>query len=95
MELLGSVKLELKVLKQLFRNGALSAATVVPASIESDRWLVVIETKHGLHERMTRANSKKEKLFRSLPAAFEDLRRIGFKQATVTFPNEDVPIRKR
>ena len=86
--------MEIKVLKQLFENGALNAAIVTPAPMEPDKWLIVIETKHGLHEYLTTANSKKEKLFKRLPAALEDVRRIGFQQVTVTFPNEDVPIRR-
>ena len=87
--------MEIKVLKQLFVNGALNSANVIPAPMESGKWLVVIETKHGLYEHMTMANSKKEKLFRSIPAALENLRSIGFQKAMVTFPNEDVPIRRR
>lgn len=86
--------LEIKVLKQLFDNGALNAAIVAPAPMGPDKWVIIIETKHGLHERFTIANSKKEKVYKRLPAALEDVRRIGFRQVTVTFPNEDVPIRK-
>lgn len=86
--------MEIKVLKTLFDNGALSSAVVAPAPMEPDKWVILIETQHGSNEQLTTANSKHDKLFKRLPAALEDVRRIGFQQVTVLFPNEDVPIRR-
>lgn len=86
--------MEIKVLKTLFENGALNSAVVAPAPMEPDKWVILIETRHGLHEHLTTAHSKDEKLFKRLPAALEDVRRIGFQQVTVSFPSEDVPIRR-
>ena len=86
--------MEIKVLRQLYDNGALSAAIVAPAPMEPDKWMIIIKTFAGSHESLTTANSKQDKCFKRLPAALEDVRRIGFKEATVNFPDEEVPIRK-
>jgi hypothetical protein len=86
--------LEIKVLKQLFRIGALNAVSVAPAPLEPGRWVLGVETKHGLHERITIANTKTEKKFKGVSAALEDARRIGFRQVTVALPNHDMRIRK-
>lgn len=86
--------LEIKILRQLFESGALDSATVSPARSDEDMWEVSVETIKGSREYLTTANARTNKLFRRLPAAIEDARRIGFQEVLVTLPSRDVAIRR-
>lgn len=85
--------MDIRVLKQLFENGALQSAIIAPAPM-SEQWMIFVRTTKGVQEPLTTVNARKEKLFKRIPAALEDVRRIGFKEAVVSLPSEDVPIRK-
>lgn len=80
--------MEIRMLKQMFQEGLLRTATIVPAPMESDRWLLIFEKANGNQERITRVRTEDDKIYRRLHGALEDAKKIGFRSVTVEF-NDD------
>lgn len=73
------------MLKQLFQEGLLRSATVVPSPVEHDRWLLVFEKANGGQERITKARSDVEKVYKRINGALIDAQEIGFQRVSVDF----------
>lgn len=82
------VTVEIRVLRELFREGMLLSATVVPAPLEHDRWMLMFEKRNGGVEYITRARTNVEKIYRRVNGALIDAREIGFQRVTVDFGDE-------
>ncbi len=80
--------MEIRVLKQLFHEGLLRSATVVPAPMEHDRWMLVFEKTNGGLEYITKARSDVEKIYKRINGALIDAREIGFQRVSVDFGDE-------
>tara|TARA_B110000211_G_C13873962_1_gene462117 strand:+ start:165 stop:491 length:327 start_codon:yes stop_codon:yes gene_type:complete len=76
---------EIRMLRQLFQEGLLLSASVVPAPMEHDRWLLVFEKANGNQERITKARSNIEKVYKRINGALVDAQEIGFKRVSVEF----------
>jgi len=76
---------EIKVLKELFREGLLRCAKIVPAPMESDRWLLVFEKSNGGYERITKARTDNEKIYKRINGAIADAQEIGFRKVSLEF----------
>lgn len=87
------ISVELKVLRELFKAGALGGAQILPALMAEDNWTVVINRIDGGQEVLETQRGK-EKRYRGLAAAVEDARRIGFREVRVVLPGEHVPIKR-
>lgn len=77
--------MEIKVLKELFREGLLKYAKIVPAPMESDRWLLVFEKVSGGYERITKARSDDQKVYKRINGAIADAQEIGFRKVSLEF----------
>lgn len=77
--------LEIRILRELYHEGLLKKASVVPAPMEQDRWLLVFERLNGAQENITRARTDQEKVYKRINGALVDAREIGFKSVTVEF----------
>lgn len=77
--------MEIKVLKELFREGLLRCAKIVPAPMESDRWLLVFEKANGGHERITKARTDNQKIYKRINGAIADAQEIGFRKVSLEF----------
>ena len=75
--------LEIRLLKQLFAEGVLLSATIVPAPMESDRWLLVFDKVSGGQERISKARSDTDKIYKRINGAIIDAEDIGFKEVKV------------
>ncbi len=82
------------MMRELFKEGVLYEALVVPAPMESNSWMVSVVRSNGTHEHLTTINAGTNKIYKRLPAALEDVRRVGFSEAKVQLPKNDTPIRK-
>ncbi|AKH70891.1 hypothetical protein IMCC21906_03254 (plasmid) [Spongiibacter sp. IMCC21906] len=65
------------MLKQMFQEGLLRTATIVPAPMESDRWLLIFEKANGNQERITRVRTEDDKIYRRLHGALEDAKKLA------------------
>lgn len=77
---------EIRVLKHLFEEGLLRTAIVVPAPMENDRWLLMFEKSNGGQEKITKARTDKQKVYKRLYGALSDAQEIGFKKITIEYP---------
>ena len=75
--------MEIRLLKQLFAEGVLLSATIVPAPMESDRWLLVFDKVSGGQERISKARSDTDKIYKRINGAIIDAEDIGFKEVKV------------
>ena len=85
--------MQLKILRELFRAGVLKSAHVTPAPMVEDSWVIFFERIDGRQENLTTQRGE-EKRYRGLPAAMEDIRRIGFKQVITVLPSDHIPIKR-
>ena len=69
----------------MFKEGVLLSATVVPAPMEQDRWLLVFDKVSGGQERISKARSDTDKLYKRINGAIIDAEDIGFKEVKVQF----------
>lgn len=69
----------------MYREGVLKKASVVPSPAEQNRWLLVFERLSGDQEKITRARTNQEKVYKRINGALIDAREIGFKSVTVEF----------
>jgi len=77
--------LEIRILRELYREGVLKKASVVPSPAKQNRWLLVFERLSGDQEKITRARTNQEKVYKRINGALIDAREIGFKSVTVEF----------
>ena len=71
------------MLKRMFQEGLLRTATIVPAPMEVDRWLLVFEKSNGNQERLTLVRTEDDKVYRRLHGALEDAKKIGFRRVAI------------
>ena len=83
------VNVEIRVLRELFREGMLLSATIVPVPLEQDRWMLMFEKSSGGVEYITRARSKDEKVYKRINGALVDARDIGFQRVTIEFSDDE------
>ncbi len=77
--------MEMRMLRQLFQEGLLLSASVVPAPTEHDRWVLVFEKANGDRERITKARTNIDKVYKRINGALIDAHKIGFKRVSVEF----------
>ncbi|CAH1388313.1 conserved hypothetical protein [Candidatus Nitrotoga sp. M5] len=73
------------MLRQMFQEGLLRTATIVPAPMESERWMLVFEKANGNQERISKARTENDKIYKRLNGALSDAKEIGFRSVTVEF----------
>lgn len=78
--------------KELKEKGKLECVHVRPFSEEGSTWVVVFG--FGNDELIMKNSLGKPKEYRRLPAAIEDIRRVGFDEAVIKIPEEPFMIRK-
>ncbi len=83
------VGVEIRVLRELFREGMLLSATIVPVPLEQDRWLLKFEKSSGGVEFITRARTHEEKIYKRVNGALVDARDIGFQRVTIEFNDNE------
>ena len=79
------IVVEIKILRKLFEEGLLLGANVLPAPMESDRYILVFPKASGGFEQATRARDDEAKIYKQTDGAVNDARRIGFKKVTIEF----------
>ena len=75
--------MEIRLLKQLFQEGMLLSATIVPAPMEPDRWYLVFDKVSGGQERITKARSDIDKVYKRINGAIADAEEIGFQEVKI------------
>lgn len=75
--------MEIRLLRQLFQEGMLLSATIVPAPMESDRWLLVFDKVSGGQERISKARSNVDKVYKRINGAIADAEDIGFQEVKI------------
>lgn len=75
--------MEIRLLRQLFQEGMLLSATIVPAPMESDRWLLVFDKSSGGQERISKARSNIDKVYKRINGAIADAEDIGFQEVKI------------
>lgn len=75
--------MEIRVLRQLFQGGMLLSATIVPVSTEPNRWLMLFEKANGGQERITKARSNIDKVYKRINGAITDAKEIGFQEVKI------------
>ena len=75
--------MEIRLLRQLFQEGMLLSATIVPAPMESDKWLLVFEKASGGQERISKARSDIDKVYKRINGAIADAEDIGFQEVKI------------
>lgn len=75
--------MEIRLLRQLFQEGMLLSATIVPAPMESDKWLLVFEKANGGQERISKARSNIDKVYKRINGAIADAEDIGFQEVKI------------
>ncbi|WP_293648031.1 plasmid replication protein RepB [Thiolapillus sp.] len=75
--------MEIRLLRQLFQEGILLSATIVPAPMEPDRWLLVFDKSSGGQERITKARSDIDKVYKRINGAIADAEEIGFQEVKI------------
>lgn len=74
----GDVKsVNLSQMRFLYECGALARAVLAPAPMESG-FIMIVERKDGKDETMSVTKGDRHKIYKSLEAAREDAKRIGF-----------------
>ncbi|MBB5189245.1 hypothetical protein HNQ57_003548 [Zhongshania antarctica] len=73
------------MLRQMFQEGLLRTATIIPAPMERDRWMLVFQKANGNQERITKARTENDKVYKRLNGALSDAQDIGFRSVTVEF----------
>lgn len=74
---------DLSAMRNLFEGGALKAAIVAPAPMQTDGWVFMVELANGKQETMTVARSTRQKIYKSFEAVRADAERIGFRDLRV------------
>ncbi|WP_184465173.1 plasmid replication protein RepB [Zhongshania antarctica] len=77
--------MEIRMLRQMFQEGLLRTATIIPAPMERDRWMLVFQKANGNQERITKARTENDKVYKRLNGALSDAQDIGFRSVTVEF----------
>jgi hypothetical protein len=72
---------DLKLMRNLFREGVLASAFVSPADTGAG-WLLTCVRHNGKPEGMTVDKSTRIKIYRTLDAAHRDALRVGFQTVT-------------
>ena len=80
--------MRLKMLKELFSEGVLSRATVVPNGQEQGSWKLIIHKVSGESVAVTVAAKPEDKVYIRLNAALMDAHRLGFRAVAVELPDE-------
>ena len=80
---------DLSGMRNLYREGHLTAAFITPANVPHG-WLLTCIRKDGSHEQMTIAKSSRIKIYKSLESVHLDAKRVGF--ATVTTEVEKLEV---
>ena len=71
------------MLKQLFGEGMLLSATIMPAPMQQGRWLMVFDKPSGEQEKITKARSDIDKVYKRIYGAIADAEQIGFQEVKV------------
>lgn len=74
---------DLSAMRKLYKDGALKAAIVAPAPMESGAWVLTVERTDGSHEYMTVARKERHKIYKSLESVSADAARVGFSEVKV------------
>lgn len=77
--------MEIKLLRKLFQEGLLLTARVLPAPMETDRWILVFDKASGAQEQITKARDNETKIYKRINGALIDAQEIGFKRVSVEF----------
>jgi len=72
---------ETKTLKYLFDSGGLITAKVSPYRMSEDAWTLSVVLRSGEEKQVTRVRTSRPKIYKSLVAATNDVKKIGFNQA--------------
>ena len=78
-------RVEIKLLRKLFQEGLLLTARVLPAPMETDRWILVFDKASGAQEQITKARDNETKIYKRINGALIDAQEIGFKRVSVEF----------
>jgi hypothetical protein len=78
--------------RKLKEKGKLNSVIVRPFSDDDSTWIVVFGYENTELPITTVYGDPKE--YRRLPAAIEDVRRVGFSEAVIKIPSEPFIIRK-
>ncbi len=77
--------MEIKHLKQMFKDGFLVSAKVQPAPMEQDKFILVFGKVNGGEEQVTRVRDDECKIYRRYTGAVLDAQEIGFKKVELNF----------
>lgn len=77
--------MEIRLLKKLFEEGLLLAATALPAPMNPGHYLLVFSKSTGGEECVTRTRDHAIKTYKRLSGALIDAQEIGFKEVKVIF----------
>ncbi len=71
------------MLRQLFREGMLLSAAIVPAPMQPGCWMLVFDKASGSQERITRARTEIDKIYKRINGALADAKDIGFREVKI------------
>lgn len=74
---------DLSAMRQLFQEGELKSAMVVPVTMQLNAWELIAVCKDGSKEHMTIARSDRRKVYKSLKSVHADAARVGFTQVVI------------
>lgn len=77
--------MEIRLLREMFREGVLRKAYIMPAPLENDRYILVLDRLTGSQEQVTRKRDGKVKVYKRMTGATQDAKSIGFKEVTIRF----------
>lgn len=77
--------MEVNILKELFQEGILLKAKVLPAPMQSGQYILVLAKANGGEEQVTKTKGRGTKIYKQLNGALKDAQQIGFKEITVRY----------
>lgn len=75
--------MEIRLLRQLFKEGMLLSATIAPAPMQPDSWLMVFDKPSGEQECITKARTSIDKYYKRINGAIADAELIGFQDVRI------------
>lgn len=75
--------MEIKILKQLFAEGVIISAEIIPVGDNNKGWIMVIQKASGGAVTVFKSSQKIKKVYKSVQGALSDAKEIGFKEAIV------------
>ncbi|MBA1446422.1 MAG: hypothetical protein M3H12_19770 [Chromatiales bacterium] len=82
--------MDIRMLRRLFQEGTLVSATIMPAPMEPDRWLLGFEKNSGGQEWITKTRSDIGKAYKWISDALVDVEYIGFQEVKIKLKQEQI-----